>query len=69
MSSLGTEGSLCTDPSPNHWTIETYNLLKKVDSLPDGAVRRIATLTSMDGSHGIEGVITIHPSLESTGQS
>ena len=55
MSSLGAEGSLCTDPYPNHWTIETYNLLKKVDSLPRGAVRRIATLTSMDGSHGIEG--------------
>ena len=25
MSSLGAEGSLCTDPHPNHWTIETYN--------------------------------------------
>ena len=55
MAPVGAEGDLGSDPDPMSWTLGAFDLLKDIDRLPQGAIGRVVTLSSMDGLHGLRG--------------
>ena len=74
LSGVSSTNDLQSDPDPLSWTVETYRLLKKLDALPSGSIKKIVTVTSMDGAHGFNGgtynssVAGIHGAVMSYGR-